>query len=254
MEFSLQILAFLFFVALLAGFLDTLAGGGGLLTLPALVVAGVPPLAALGTNKLQASVGSGTASLFLFKRKKIRWPALKTLMLSAFLGSLAGSILVQFIDARALNLMIPLVLLAIAAYFIAAPYIRFHASEPRMSERCYKNTLLPVIGAYDGMFGPGTGSFLAAAGSSLRALDLISATATAKPLNFATNIASLLVFIAAGQVVWLAGLVMLTGQMLGAWLGANYLFKANPTLLRLLIVSLCFMMLARYLYQALMSA
>lgn len=249
MDFAIETLLFLFFAAAVAGFMDTLAGGGGLITIPALVVSGVPPLAALGTNKLQSSFGSGTSSFLLFKRKKIYWPELRPMMIAAFIGSVAGTVSVQFIDAKVLGFMIPLVLIIIAAYFITAPYLKLESTEPRMSAKLYQKTVLPVIGIYDGMFGPGTGSFLAVAGVSLRGLELIKATAIAKPLNFATNVASLIVFIFAGQIMWLAGFAMIIGQMLGAWMGSHYLFKVNPKVLRILIVTICLIMLGQYWYK-----
>lgn len=249
MDFALEILVFLFFAAAVAGFMDTLAGGGGLITVPALVVSGVPPLAALGTNKLQSSFGSGTASFLLFKRKKIHWQELRPMMIAAFIGSAIGTIIVQFINAKVLGFMIPLVLIIIAAYFIAAPYLKLESTKPRLSARIYQKIVLPIIGMYDGMFGPGTGSFLAVAGVSLRGLELIKATAIAKPLNFATNIASLIVFIFAGQLVWTAGMVMIIGQILGAWVGSHYLFKVNPKVLRILIVMMCLIMLGQYWFK-----
>lgn len=249
MEFAVETLLFLFFAAVIAGFMDTLAGGGGLITIPALVVSGVPPLAALGTNKLQSSFGSGTSSFLLFKRKKICWHELRPLMIAAFIGSVVGTVIVQFIDAKVLGFMIPLVLVIIATYFIAAPYLKLESAEPRMSAGLYQKTVVPAIGVYDGMFGPGTGSFLAVAGVSLRGLELINATAIAKPLNFATNIASLIIFIFAGQIMWFAGFTMIIGQMLGAWLGSHYLFKVNPKLLRILIVTICLIMLGQYWYK-----
>jgi uncharacterized membrane protein YfcA len=249
LEIAIEVLVFLFIAAAIAGFMDTLAGGGGLITIPALVVSGVPPLAALGTNKLQSCFGSGTASFLLFKRKKIHWQELRPMMLAAFIGSVAGTVIVQFIDTRVLGFMIPLVLVIIAAYFITAPYLKLESPEPRISAGLYQKTVLPAIGAYDGMFGPGTGSFLAVAGVSLRGLALINATAIAKPLNFATNIASLIVFIFAGQIMWLAGLTMIVGQILGAWLGSHYLFKVNPKILRILIVTICLLMLGQYWYK-----
>lgn len=249
MDFAVETLIFLFFAAAVAGFMDTLAGGGGLITIPALVVSGVPPLAALGTNKLQSSFGSGTASFLLFKRKKIYWQELRPMMIAAFLGSVAGTVILQFIDAKVLGFMIPLVLIIIAAYFITAPYLKLESTQPRMTDKLYQKTVLPGIGIYDGMFGPGTGSFFAVAGVSLRALELIKATAIAKPLNFATNIASLIVFIFAGQIMWLAGLAMIIGQVLGAWLGSHYLFKVNPKALRILIVTICVIMLGQYWYK-----
>ncbi|MBN4842065.1 TSUP family transporter, partial [Citrobacter braakii] len=94
-----------------------------------------------------------------------------------------------------------------------------------------------------------TGSFLAVAGVSLRGLELIKATATAKPLNFATNIASLMVFIFAGHIIWLAGVFMIAGQFFGAWIGSHYLFKVNPKVLRIIIVMICLVMLGQYGYK-----
>lgn len=249
MDFSFEVLALLFLVAACAGLLDTLAGGGGLITIPALVLAGVPPLAALGTNKLQGCVGTATSSFLLFKRKKIHWADLRWLMLAAFLGSAVGTVVIQFVDTAVLRFMIPCVLVVIAVYFIASPYLKFDIARPRISDAVYKKIVMPVIGAYDGMFGPGTGSFFALAGVSLRGLELIKATAIAKPLNFATNLASLAVFLIADQVLWVVGFAMMIGQVLGAWLGSHYLYRVNPALLRFIIVAVCLLMLGRYLYQ-----
>lgn len=249
MELSVDILALLFFIAAVAGFLDTLAGGGGLLTIPALMLAGAPPLMALGTNKLQGCMGTATSSFLLLARRKVHWIEFRWMALSAFLGSIVGTVVIQFVDTAILSFMIPCVLIFIAGYFIAAPYIKTDSSRPRMSSRTFQTTVIPAIGCYDGMFGPATGSFFTFAGVSLRSLELIKATAIAKPLNLATNLASLMVFLIAGQVFWPAGLAMMAGQMLGATLGSNYLFKINPARLRLLIVMVCFVMFGRYLYQ-----
>jgi len=250
LDFSFEALTLLFLVAACAGLLDTLAGGGGLITIPALVLAGVPPLAALGTNKLQGCVGTATSSFLLLKRKKIHWAELRWLMLAAFLGSVIGTIVIQFVDTAVLRFMIPCVLVIIAVYFIASPYLKVDTTRPRISDSAYKKVVMPIIGGYDGMFGPGTGSFFALAGVSLRGLELVNATAIAKPLNFATNLASLAVFLIAGQVFWTAGFTMMMGQALGAWIGSHYLYKVNPALLRIIIVTVCLLMLGRYLYQS----
>lgn len=251
-EFSAEMLLLLFFVALCAGFLDTLAGGGGLITIPALVLSGAPPLAALGTNKLQACVGVATSSFLLFRRGRLDWISLRWLMLSAFIGSAIGTVIIQFVDPSVLTFVIPCVLLVIAVYFISSPFLKLETEKPRLSETAYRRAIVPVIGAYDGMFGPGTGSFFALAGVSLRGLEIIKATAMAKPLNFSTNLASLLVFLLAGQVLWVAGLIMMIGQVLGAWAGAHYLYRVNPLVLRIVIVTVCLLMLGRFVYQHLL--
>jgi len=243
LEISTLTLVLLMGAALLAGFIDTLVGGGGLITIPALLAAGVPPIFALGTNKLQAVVGSGTASMTMFLRKKISFGEVRSLMLLAFLGSLFGSVVVQFFDTAALNIAIPVVIVVIAGYFLIAPTHALRSRAPRVSRSVYHVTAVPGIGFYDGMFGPGTGSFLALAGVSLRGQNLVYATVVAKPLNFATNVASLLVFVWFAKVLWLVGVSMMIGQFIGASLGARALFRINPVVLRYLVIAVCFVML-----------
>lgn len=244
--FSFDLLFILFLVAILAGFLDTLAGGGGLITMPALMISGVPPLAALGTNKLQGSVGTATSTFMMLKHGRIKWHEVKVIMLFSFIGSALGSIAVQFINTDTLSYAIPIALLFIAIYFIISPMPSHIDTTPRLSKKMYQYSVVPLIGGYDGMFGPGTGSFFSLAGVSLRGHSLVNATAFAKSLNFSSNIASLIIFMFAGQVVLLFGIVMMFGQAIGAWLGSHYLFKINPTYLRLLVVLMSVSMLIKY--------
>ena len=247
-NFSIELIIILFFVAYIAGFLDTLAGGGGLISLPALILSGMPPLFALGTNKLQGTMGAATASYFMLRTKKVKWDDVKFLMLTAFIGSILGTITVQFIDTEILNFIIPTSLFLIAGYFILNPQLKNIDRKPQMSKKTYQKFIVPAIGWYDGMFGPGTGSFFALGGVSLRGHGLINATAIAKTLNFSTNIASLIIFILAGKVVWFIGVIMMLGQISGARSGAHFLLKINPKYLRILIVVMCLGMLCKYVY------
>ncbi|WP_372770871.1 TSUP family transporter [Pseudoalteromonas sp.] len=247
-QLTLEILMFLFFVALIAGFLDTLAGGGGLLTVPALMISGIPPITALATNKFQSTFGTATASLMMLRNKRIHWQHIKPLMLAAFVGSVIGTIVVQFINTSALNFIIPIVILSIAIYFLLTPAETNELTKPTLSESKYKRYVIPAIGCYDGIFGPGTGSFFTLAGRSLRAQPFLQATAIAKPLNFATNFASLIVFIFAGKIMWLAGGGMVVGQFIGAWLGSHCLFKIPVNLLRYMVVFICVSMLIKFMY------
>lgn len=249
MEFSepsITVLIWLLLAAFLAGFIDTLVGGGGLITIPALMAAGVPPIFALGTNKLQAVAGSGTASITMFLRKKVRFRDVRSLMIMAFFGSLFGSIAVQFFNAQILNTVIPVVIILIAIYFVIAPTQSLTEREPRISKAAYRVSAVPGIGFYDGMFGPGTGSFFVLAGVSLRGQQIIDATVVAKTLNFATNLASLLVFISFGKVLWLIGGVMMVGQFFGASIGSRLLLTINPAILRYLVIVVCFVMLTAW--------
>ncbi|MFT2091004.1 TSUP family transporter [Paraglaciecola sp. 2405UD69-4] len=242
---TIGLICLLFVVALVAGLLDTLAGGGGLITLPVLMLSGVNPLVAIGTNKLQGAIGTATASFILIKKRNIHWPTIKPLMLPTFIGASLGSIAVLFINTSALSFLIPLVLACIAIIFLVSPTPK--VSEPQVSYKTYKSGVLPCIGFYDGMFGPGTGSFFALANIKCRGYDLVVSTAMAKPLNFSTNLASLLVFIATDNLLWSIGLLMMLGQFIGAWLGSHLLFKINPIYLRVLIVLMSSCMLIKYL-------
>lgn len=245
-NYSIELLSLLFLVSVIAGLLDTLAGGGGLISIPALILSGIPPLAALGTNKLQGSMGTATASYMMLKKKKISWDSVKYLMFTAFIGAVLGAIVVQFINTDVLTFVIPIVLLFIALYFLISPKPIETQGVPKLTNKKYKNIVIPFIGYYDGMFGPGTGSFFALSGISCRGHDLITSTAIAKPLNFATNVASLIVFLVAGHIVWVVGILMMLGQVLGAWLGSHCLFKINPAYLRVIVVIMCSGMLIKY--------
>ena len=247
LELTPQLLLLLLLVALVAGCLDTLAGGGGLLVLPALLLTGISPLQALGTNKLQGTMGTFTATLMMLRHRRVHWQAVRNLMLAAFLGSALASLIVQFVDTGFLAILIPVVLTGIAVYFLLAGHLMDRVHPVRVNPVRYRFTVIPAIGAYDGMIGPGTGSFFAMAGVALQGHPLLEATARAKCLNFATNIASLLVFAFAGELVWKVGLVMMAGQAAGAWLGSHILFRINPFYLRLLVATMCLAMLLRYL-------
>lgn len=245
-QLSLQVLLMLFLAAAVAGYIDALVGGGGLITIPALLMAGVPPIYALGTNKLQAVSGSGTASFMMFRRGRVRFSAVRWLMLSAFIGSIFGTIIVQYFDTELLNVLIPIVIILIALYFIFSPSKVLAARAPRFSKARYGLTAVPGVGFYDGMFGPGTGSFFVLAGVGLRGQEIVDATANAKTLNFATNLASLLIFILYGKLLWLVGGVMILGQIIGASMGARKLLSINPLLLRYLVIGMCLVMLASW--------
>ena len=243
---SLGVLIFLFLVSVTAGFIDTLAGGGGLLTIPALMMSGIPPIFALGTNKMQSTAGSGTATYMMLSKKKIVFKDIKYKMLTAFIGALFGTILIQYVDTKVLSFVVPIILLIIVVYFLVSPKVEENIGHPKMTKKKYQNTVVPAIGCYDGMFGPGTGSFFIMAGVALQGRGLINSTAIAKSLNFATNIASLIVFLFVGKIIWAVGILMMLGQFIGAWLGSHTLFKINPKYLRYIVIVMCLSMLVKY--------
>ena len=249
MIYPLIDLAGLGLVGLAAGFIDTIAGGGGLLTVPSLLLAGLPTIAALATNKLQSSSGTLTASLTMIHKKQVKLPTVAGAFAMSFTGSLAGCWLVQHIPPHHLDVVIPLVLTGIAIYFVRNKTAGEHLGPPRIGIWLYRLCVVPVIGFYDGFLGPGTGSFFGLSGVALQGETLVAATAKAKLLNFASNSAALLAFLASGKIVWLVGLAMIAGQITGAYLGAHVMIRGGARLIRPLIVVMCLAILLRYAVQ-----
>ncbi|PSJ36531.1 TSUP family transporter [Allosphingosinicella deserti] len=238
MDLAPDIIAFLIAAAFVAGFIDALAGGGGLITLPALLAAGVPPLAALGTNKLQSSFGTATA-FFTFARaghvdvRRFALPAL-----ASFLGSATGAFTVQRIDPSFLAGFIPLLLIAMAIYFLAGPKMR---DEDRHTRIGAAGLFLfsAGIGFYDGFFGPGTGSFFTTMLVALAGLGVVRGVAHTKMLNLASNLAGLSAMIVGGHVLWLLGLAMAGASIAGGKAGAHAAMRFGARAVRPLLVCMC---------------
>ncbi|MCG9696266.1 TSUP family transporter [Shewanella sp. Isolate11] len=235
-ELTYELIAVLFAVAMIAGFIDAIAGGGGLITIPALMWAGLPPTAALATNKLQACGGSFFASLYFVRKGFVSLSKMKWSILCAFVGSALGTIAVQLIDTSVLQFLLPFLILAIGGYFLFSKKISEEDKQQLLTPTAFGFTAGLGVGFYDGFFGPGTGSFFALAFVSLAGYGLAKATAHAKVLNFSTNIASLIFFAIGGKVVWLLGLAMLVGQAIGATLGSRMVMTKGTKLIRPLVV------------------
>lgn len=244
-----QTLALLFGAAIIAGFLDTLAGGGGLITLPALLVMQVPLLNALATNRLQASFGTLTAVASLARRGVLQVRNSSAIFIASLCGSAIGTIAVLLSDPARLKYLVPAVLIFIALYFLLMPINMSKTSRERIGQSAYERFVLPLIGAYCGGLGPGAGSFFALSAVALRGRDIVTATAWAKVADFGANLASLAVFIAGGKVLWLAGAVMIAGQIAGSYMGSIAVVTGGTILIRPLVVVMSVGMLLRYLYE-----
>lgn len=247
-ELAWEILLSLFLVAGVAGFLDAIAGGGGLLTIPALLMANVPPLYTLGTNKFQATAGSLSASITMIRQGKVKPKQIWQSIVACFIGAMLGTIAVQLSPPELLTKAIPFLIAMIGLYYLFAPKAGEIVSEPRISESQWRYIFSPIVGFYDGYLGPGTGMFLALGGVALRGWDMIKATANAKILNFTTNVASLIFFILGGKVLWTVGIVMMVGQAIGATLGVRFAIKGGVKFIRPMIVLMCFAMLVKYVF------
>lgn len=246
---SYELLALLFFIAMLAGFIDSIAGGGGLLTVPALLAVGLPPASALATNKLQSTGGSFSASLYFIRERMVDLKQQKFAITCAFIGSALGTLSVMHIQADFLKLLLPILTISVGLYFLLSPTIGENDRKSRLT--VIQFALLPAlaIGFYDGFFGPGAGSFYALAYITLAGFNLTKATAHTKVLNFTSNLAGLIFFIVGGEVVWSIGLVMLVGQFIGARLGAKMVIAKGRKLIRPMLISVSTIMSIKLIYE-----
>ncbi|OOF67625.1 hypothetical protein BKG89_09600 [Rodentibacter caecimuris] len=249
MEFSLQLFILLFLVAFIAGFIDAMAGGGGLITIPALMMTGISPAIALGTNKLQACGGSFAASFYFLRQRAVNLREVWLLILMTFIGSVCGTILIQSVDSGLIKKALPFLVLAIGLYFLFTPKLGEKDRQKRISYPVFAFSAGIGIGFYDGFFGPGTGSMLSLAFVTLLGFNLTKATAHAKVLNLTSNVASLIFFFIGGKIIWSLGLVMMAGQILGAYWGAKMVLSKGKTLIRPLVVIMSLMMTIKIAYE-----
>ena len=247
MELELWVIAALALVAVLTGFIDSIAGGGGLITVPALLFAGLPPQLALGTNKTQSIFATTMAFRNYTKAGLVDWRHEKWLALLAFAGAALGAFMVQRISPAVLQLIVPLFLMAVALYVLLSPRMDDVPSQERLSRRGYA-PVATGIGFYDGFFGPGTGSFFAASQVGLRGEGQTRATANAKLFNMLTNLASVLLFAFGGKVIWAVGLSMAVGSMTGSWIGSHFAVKHGAKLIRPLLVVISIALTARLVW------
>ena len=238
MEITLHIAVLLFFVAMLAGVVDAIAGGGGLIVIPALMAAGLPPGAAIATNKIGGIAGSTAATLHFLRMRQLDLKRSRWMMLCTFLGALAGSFALTRIDSGVLRQVIPILLISFALYFLLSPRVGAEDRAQRITPALYAATLAPLIGFYDGFFGPGTGTFLAISCVTLLGFNLIKATAHAKLLNLCSNVAAVIFFVLHGNIVWGFGLPLLAGQWIGGTIGARLVVTRGHKLIRILMVTM----------------
>jgi uncharacterized membrane protein YfcA len=238
----------LFATGLVAGFVDTLAGGGGLLTLPMLLNICPDPKLALGTNKLQSTFGSTSATFHFARAGALSAAECRRACLLAFLGSLAGTLLVQQFDSHRLKQIVPVLLFAVSVFVWLRPKLGEKDIHPRISRLKFDFIFALGIGAYDGFLGPGTGTFLALAFMLGLGFNLAKATANTKALNWASNVASLIIFLFA-QKIWLAaGLIMGCGQMLGARLGSRMVITRGTKFIRPVFLTMVTLITLKMIY------
>lgn len=222
-------------VAVLSGFVDAVAGGGGLIMMPILLSTNLPPHVVLGTNKVQSMFGTTVATWRYHKAGLFSFRQSAPLAAVVFVGALLGTLAIQRLSADVLKFIAPVLLISVALYTVLSRSMNDEDRKPILSDNGYK-PVAGAIGFYDGFFGPGAGQFFATTLVGLRGFGLTRATGLTKFLNVTSNVASVIVFTLGGQALWLLGLCMAVGSMTGAWIGSHFATKFGAKMIRPLLV------------------
>ena len=247
-EFSTDIVMLLALAAFVAGFIDAIAGGGGLITLPALLLAGATPLEAIGTNKVQSVFGSASATIAYARKGHVDLKSQWWMAVLSFLGAVLGAVIATWLPQETFRAVLPFILIAIALYFALKPDIGDIDRAARITPFLFGLIIVPMIGFYDGIFGPGTGSFFMLAFVALAGFGILKATAHTKLLNFASNLGGLVAFMVVGSLLWKTGLVMGVAQFAGARLGASLAMKNGANIIKPLLVVVCVALAVRLMW------
>lgn len=233
-DITLWILIALMLSAFAAGFIDSVAGGGGLILVPSFILAGLPPQVALGQEKIVSTLGTIAAIRNFIRNKKVVWAAVTTGIPAGLLGAYIGAEAILYFDPDTIGKII----MGMLPIGIVLSFIPKKAKEVNQSDINPKiilfgvPTAVFVIGFYDGFFGPGTGSFLILALHYLLRFDLVSASATSKLFNFASNIGALIAFTLSGHVLYLLAIPLVIMNLLGNHIGSSSALKYGPNLVK----------------------
>lgn len=243
-------LGLLFGTGLAAGFVDSVAGGGGLITLPVLLSLGFGPRQALGTNKLQATFGSASAAAHYVGAGTVSVHDCARGFLFTLTGAAAGAMAVQHMNPSILRKAIPVLLIAVALYVLCKPALGARDVIPKIGRRCFEMVFGLGLGFYDGFFGPGTGTFWAMACVIGLGFNLTKATGYTKVMNFASNVSSLILFLLAGEADYGVGLTMGAGQLLGARLGSRMVINRGTRFIRPVFLAVMLALTGKLLWDA----
>ncbi len=247
-QISADILVVLFLGGFAAGFVDSIAGGGGLISLPVLLSVGLPAPMALGTNKLQGCFGTLSASYNYIRKGKADLRESYTGIIFTFIGAALGAWVIQKLDPGFIKHIIPVLLTVVFIYTLCSRRLGFESRAAIMPKRLFFTLVGLCLGFYDGFFGPGTGSFWTAALLVLMGYDMTKAAGVTRIMNFTSNIVALCVFIAGQNVLYSAGLCMAAGQVLGARMGSSMAIRNGARFIRPLFLTVVFLTIVRIGY------
>lgn len=235
-EVTTDLAAMLVAAAFAAGFVDSIAGGGGLITLPALLLAGASPVEALSTNKVQGSFGAATAAVAYARAGHVQVRRQLGAAALALCAGALGALSVSLIPTQGLRYALPVILIGIALFFALKPGLTDEDRLARITPTAFAASVVPLIGFYDGLIGPGAGAFYMIGFVLLAGHGVLRATAHTKFLNFASNLGGLCVFAAQGAPWWAMGLAMGAAQIAGARLGARLAMRIGAKVIKPLLV------------------
>jgi uncharacterized membrane protein YfcA len=251
-EISLEVIIFLILASGFAGFVDSIAGGGGLIQLPSLLISmpNTAPSLLLGTNKLPSFLGTLGATASYLRKVKPDFKLAFVMAVPAFIGSGLGASVATKIPKEAFKPIILFMLIVVALYTWRKKELglvenfRF-ARRHQVGMGALAGL---VIGFYDGIFGPGTGSFLMLILVALLGFAFLQASVTAKIVNLATNLGAILVFGLNGKILWVLGLTMAIGNVMGGFLGARWALKGGSALIRKVFLVVTTLLILRLAY------
>lgn len=244
-----MMLILLFLTGFLAGCVDAIAGGGGLISVPVLLATGLPPHVAFGTNKLQGSIGTFMATLRYHKHGLISFQLIARGIFFGIIGGILGSTAWQVIDGAILMRFIPIFLAAIFLYTLFTPKLGAEDRKVRMAAEWFYPLFGLLLGFYDGFFGPGTGSFWVFALTCLLGYNLMKATAYTKVFNLNSSIIATICFMMGGNIDYRIGFAMAAGQLIGGRLGASLAITKGARLIRPVFLSVVSMTIASLIYK-----
>lgn len=244
-----MLILILFITGLVAGTVDAIAGGGGLISLPVLLSLGLPPHLAFGTNKLQGTVGTLMAARHYYRSGWIKLEKLWVGLLFSALGGISGSLLTQAISSAVLKKIVPILLLLIFAYTLISPKLGDVEKRARIAEKWFFPAAGFLLGLYDGFFGPGTGSFWVFGLTFFLGYQLTKATGYTKIFNLNSSLMASIAFAFGGNIDYRIALVMLVGQFIGGRLGAGLAVKKGSALIRPLFLTMIFVTIASMIYR-----
>ena len=248
---SLINIVFLCLAGFLAAMVDSIAGGGGIISLPAYLLAGVPTHIALGTNKFSSTAGSFTSSLKFIKSGKVNFTIIKYLIPFTLIGSVLGVNTVLKLDQKYLSTLVLVLIVFVGFYTLFSKNIGLEDNlKPKTSSRLFMGILLAFsLGFYDGFFGPGAGSFLIFGFINIFGFNFIKASGNAKVLNFVSNISALVMFAFRGQIYYLVGLPVAIFMVAGAHIGTHLALKNGAKLIKPIFVTMSLAVAVKLLLQ-----